>query len=210
MKWTGEGKEFVSPPTGTHLARCIKIIDIGTQTGEYKSEPTVARKNVIYWELPYEKMDDGKPFIVSKFYTASLGEKANLRKDLVAWRSKEFTPEELRGFDSKNILDKACQVTIIQKENGKTSVAGISGVPKGVEIPDRYNDLFYFMLDDFTQEGWDKLSDGMKKLVKQSAEFDSLGVIEEGEQKAPEYTGEKGGFGDHVQVSAVDDSEIPF
>src|SRR5262245_35658388 len=103
------GKEFEQAPIGNHLGRCVGMIDIGTQQVEYLGKTTHARKIVVRFELPNELVSEGefagKPFIVSKFYTASIGEKANLRKDLVSWRGREFTDEELRGFEVKNILD---------------------------------------------------------------------------------------------------------
>ncbi len=218
--WKNESTTFESAPAGTFLARCIKIIDIGTQTGEYKGERTVARKNIIFWELPNELRDDGKPFITSKFYTASLGEKANLRKDLVNWRGREFTSEELKGFDEKNILDKCCLVTITEKESGKTAVSGISGVPKGMPIPERINDLLHFSLIDFDQKVYDKLSDGIKKLIKESAEFDSLGITDDedsnysqamnNETEKPNAAANSFGANEHYKGSAPNDEDIPF
>src|SRR3990167_3685661 len=40
----------------------------------------------------------GNRMTISKFYTLSLSEKANLRKDLEGWRGKSFTESELEGF----------------------------------------------------------------------------------------------------------------
>ena len=57
MKWSDSGgKEFEQAPAGTHVARCIKLIDLGTQFGEYQGKPTSARKVVVSWELPNEIM----------------------------------------------------------------------------------------------------------------------------------------------------------
>lgn len=102
MKWNDAGSgNYEQPPVGTHLARCIKVIDIGTQKGEFQGKVTMKRQVIIGWELPNETMTEGehagKPFGVSKFYTASLNEKANLRADLANWRGRDFTPQELGG-----------------------------------------------------------------------------------------------------------------
>src|ERR1700685_4504260 len=103
MKWPDtRGGDFEQPPIGTHMARCVRVIDIGTQRGEYQGKVNIRRQCIIAWELPTELMSEGdsagKPFIVSRFYTASLGKKANLRADLQNWRGREFTEEELSGF----------------------------------------------------------------------------------------------------------------
>lgn len=210
--WKSE-TTFENVKPGTYPARCVKIVDIGTQHGEYQGKPTVRRKNVITWELPDELRDDGKPMIISKFYTTSLGEKATLRRDLVNWRGREFTAAELRDFDPKNILGKPCLITVTEKENGKTAVSGVSGLPKGMPVAEQINPSFYFDLDDFSQDLYDQLSEGMKKLIRGSAEFPSLGIVEtDGEQNGtPEHSGTQPNettFGDHVQ--AADDDDIPF
>ncbi len=181
--WKNENT-FESVKPGTYAARCIKIVDIGTQRGEYKGEPTQARKNVLTWELPNELRDDGKPMVISKFYTASLGEKATLRKDLVNWRGREFSAEELRSFDPKNILGAVCLITVTEKENGKTAVSGVSGVPKGMQVGEQINPSVYFDLDDFNEELYDELSEGMKKLIRGSLEYPSLGLTEDAESNS--------------------------
>lgn len=201
MRWTDSGGgDFEQAPIGTHVARCIKIIDIGTQKGEYQGKVNIRRQCIIGWELPNELMTEGdfagKPFTVSRFYTASLGEKANLRKDLENWRGRQFTEQELMGFDSKNILGKPCMLSVIHNDKGKARVAGVMAVVKGMEIPAQVNPSVYFSLDDFDQAVFDALSDGYKKLIQASPEYQS---ITRGGKEAP-------------KKSAFDDMEddLPF
>lgn len=169
VKETGE--KFENAPAGTHLARCIGLIDVGTHTSEWKGNPIRRRQMILKWELPLELRKDEQPFVVSEFYTMSLSEKANLRKDLVNWRGKEFTQKELEGFDLRNILGVGCQVTITEKENGKIKVTGVTGLPKGVDLPEQHNPSVYFDLDFFDQELFDSLTDGLKKLIEDSEEY---------------------------------------
>lgn len=181
MKLTDSGgKEFEQAPVGNHIGRCIGMIDIGTQQGEYQGKTTHARKIVVRFELPNELVSEGefagKPFIVSKFYTASLSEKANLRKDLVAWRGREFTDEELRGFESRNILDKPCMVNVTHTDKGKAKISGITPVPKGMPVPGRVHDITYLSLerDEFDAKIFDALNDYWKDHIKKSPEFGEL------------------------------------
>lgn len=163
---------FETPPNGTHLARCIRLIDVGTHTDTYQGKDRTNRKIVVVWELPYEQMSDGQPFVISKFYTASLGDKANLRRDLMNWRGRDFTPEELKGFEMKNVLDKGCQVIVSQNDNGRTIVSGVAGMPKGVELPERHNPLVYFALDDeWDDAAFSFVSEGLQKMIKDSQEY---------------------------------------
>lgn len=178
MKWKGGGADFTPPPVGNHPARCVRVIDLGTQTSEYNGQPSTKRQCLVSFELPTELMKggefDGKPFIVSKFYTASLNEKANLRKDLETWRGRAFTAVELEGFDSKNVLGKPCLVNVIHSEKGKAKLASIGAVPKGMTIPPQVNPSVYFSLDEFDQAGFDALSPGIKKIIAESPEYQKI------------------------------------
>lgn len=182
MKWSDNGgsKDFASAPAGTHVARCVKLIDIGTQAGEYQGQPTFRRQVVITFELSNELMPDGEyagqPFTVSKYYTASLHEKAGLRKDLVNWRGREFTDEELKGFESKNILGKPCMIQLTPNDKGKVRITGVMSLPKGTTAPDQMVPSFYFSLerDEFSHQAFDGLSDYYKELIAKSPEFVAL------------------------------------
>lgn len=181
MKWKDSGgTDFEQPPIGTHVARCIKLIDIGTQQGEYQGKATYRRQVIIGWELPNELMSEGehagKPFTVSKFYTASLGEKANLRADLKNWRGRDFTDEELAGFEAKNILGKPCMLSVTLNDKGKARVTGVMALPKGTPVPDQFNESLFFSLEhaDFKPEVFEALSEGYKKMIRVSPEYMEL------------------------------------
>lgn len=202
MKWADNGGgDFEQPPVGTCVARCIKIIDIGTQKGEYQGKATSKRQCIVGWELPNDLMAEGeyagKPFNVSKFYTASLGEKANLRKDLQNWRGREFTDDELRGFDSKNILGKACMLSLTMNDKNKVRVTGVMALPKGMQVPPQVAESVYFSLDEYDPRVFEALSDGIKKMISASPEY----------QDATNPNKPKGGGGSHFDDM---DDDIPF
>jgi hypothetical protein len=203
MQWKDSGGgEFQQPPVGTHLGICIKVIDLGTQDGSYQGKPTSKRQCLISFELPNELMDDeheGKPFVASKFYTASLNEKANLRHDLENWRGRAFTAEELLGFDSKNILGKACMLSLTENDKGKVRITGVMAVPKGMPTPAAVNPKSYFSLDEFDAAVFESLSDGIKKMIVASPEYKRATRPVESKPNAVA----RGGFDDM-------DDDIPF
>lgn len=145
-KDTGGGGDFTPVPEGTHMAICNMVIDLGLQETTYMGAPSIKHQCFIRWELPHERLEwqdqDGKmqegPMVIGKTYTVSLNEKANLRKDLEAWRGRAFTSDELDGFDLFKLLGVGCQVTVThrQKEN-KTyaNVNSVAGWPKGMPSP---------------------------------------------------------------------------
>lgn len=171
---------FEQPPTGSHAARCIAIIDLGTQRTTYEGEAQIKRQVIVRWELPTELISTGdfagKPFTVSKFYTASLHEKAGLRKDLASWRGRDFTADELKGFDLKSVVGKACMLAVGMSEKGKAKVTSVMGLPKGMQVPNQITPSFNFSLDanEFKDETFEALSKGFKEMVIASPEYQMI------------------------------------
>lgn len=202
---------FEQPPTGSHAARCIAIIDLGTQRSTYEGEAQIKRQVIVRWELPTELMTTGdfagKPFTVSKFYTASLHEKSGLRKDLASWRGRDFTPEELKGFDLKSVLGKACMLAVGLSEKGKAKVTSVMGLPKGITVPTQVNASFHFSLDanEFKDELFEQLSKGFKEMVVASPEYTQL-MRRRANPGANEPTSEEA----RVAGAGYDDTDIPF
>ena len=135
-----EGKDFEKTPNGMHQAVCAFVEDIGTHEGSYLGKPLSRHQIVICWELKElmkEGENEGKPFMISKFYTLSLWDKANLRKDLESWRGKEFTEDELKGFDLENLIGANCFLNIIEgkKQDGtmRAQIASINPIAAGME-----------------------------------------------------------------------------
>lgn len=188
------GSTFEAAPAGAHAAILYKIVDIGTQKGEYNGEETIRRQVIYTWELPHELMADGRPFTVSKFYTKSLGDQANLTKDLTAWLGSKPDP---KTFDDQALLGKACQVIVVaNKDTGKVKVTNVAPLPKGLTVPDKtHNDIVVFDLENFDQEVFDSLTKGIQGMI----------------QKSPEYAEYISGGAEFNQTDQkVSDDEIPF
>ena len=136
------GGDFKRVPPGAYIGRCYSLIDLGTQLTTGQHGEKLQHKIRIAWELFGEDengealtvMVDGKemPMTINKSYTMSLHEKATLRKDLAAWRGKDFTDDEAKGFDVSKLIGAYCMVNATASEtNGKTytNVAGITPLP---------------------------------------------------------------------------------
>jgi hypothetical protein len=200
---------FKLPPSGSHLGRLYRILDLGTQKVEWQGAIKMQRKLMFSFELHGEDNDgqalttnDGKPLMISKRYTMSLGEQSTLRKDLESWRGKKFTAEELLGFDLNVLLGKfaMCNVTHNDRE-GKTyaNLSGLSQVPaalKKMPEPIGVNELMIFSLDAFDQAKFDSLSDGLKDIIKKSAEWRGTNGEEEANKS--------------VAMATLDDDTMPF
>lgn len=171
------GGDFKPIPEGTYIALCVRVIDLGTQISSFQGADKLQRKVLIAWEVPDEMVEfDGekRPALIMQRYTASLSDKATLRKHLEAWRGRRFTEEELRGFDLKNVLGKGCQIQVLHSENGAyANVAAIMALPKGVPAPDPHHPLVHFSLDEgeFSEGIYDGLSDKLKAQIASSPEY---------------------------------------
>lgn len=162
-------KKFENPEPGTYPAVCIRLIDMGTQTSDWKGEKKTAHKVKLVWELS-EKMTDGRPFIAIRDFTVSLHEKSALRGFLSGWRGKDFSDEELKGFEAKNLLGKGCLLSLVQ--NGEyINVNTASKLPKGMEAPKPENPIVYFSFDEFDRKSFDSLSDKLKEKISQAPEY---------------------------------------
>lgn len=179
------GGSFERCPSGMHLARCYRIIDLGTQKSEYMGQVKYLHKVMLGWEIHGAndageplKMNDGRPFAIFKNYTLSWSEKANLRLDLQSWRGKQFSQEEMRKFDLKNILGAWCMLNIIDRvgTDGKTytNVNGITPVPSVIKqngLPVAVNPNEIFNLQDPDWNMFEGFSENLKKKIIASPEF---------------------------------------
>lgn len=179
---------FESVPSGMHLARCYRIIDLGTQKSEYMAQVKYLHKIMLGWEIHGTnddgtplKMRDGRPFAIFKNYTLSWSEKATLRGDLQSWRGKPFTQEEMRRFDLKTVLNAWCMLNVIERAgkdgNMYVNVSGVTPVPAMIKkngLPDSVNKNELFNLTDPDMVMFDTFSENLKKKIQSSPEWEKL------------------------------------
>jgi len=161
VKDTSGGVETAPIPAGMHHAICYALIDIGTQPkfGNFPSR----RKTVFIWELPDQRIEidrDGKklnlPRAISEKFTTSLASKSNMRPMLESWRGKQFTQQELDGFDMSKVVGANCFLNIIH-EHGKgdkanrvyANVASVNPLPANMPRKKLENAPIVFHMDAF-------------------------------------------------------------
>lgn len=184
----GGGKDFKIVPSGVFIGRCYELIDLGTQTNETgQFAGNSAHKIKIGFELFGEDEEgqpltievNGKemPMTITKDYTVSLHEKSNLRKELAAWRGKDFTEEEAKGFDVSRLIGVYAMINVTHKTNaqGKTraNISGISPLPSALKnskpAPVHANRIFN--LDNPDMEMFDTFYEYLQETIKKSPEW---------------------------------------
>jgi len=179
--------EFKPVPAGMHLARCYRIIDLGTQKSTWQGAESYKRKIMMQFEIHGEDeagkpivTGKGEPMSISKNYTLSLHENARLSIDLESWRGAAFTADERRGFDLERILGAWAMVSIAtaQGSDGKdyTNIVNINSVPAAIKkagLPDGFNDAKMFSIDKPDMALFESFGDKLKDKIKSSPEWQS-------------------------------------
>jgi hypothetical protein len=208
-KDTGGG-DYKRVPSGSHVARCYSVIDLGTQTSTGQYGIKSQRKIQLGWEVLGDD-DDGNPIVIEvdgktlpltirKSYTMSLHEKAGLRKDLAGWRGRDFTDDEAAGFDVSKLLGAYAMLNVqISENNGKTysNVASVSRLPNAFKDskPAGVHKNVLFDIDKPDMAVFEKFHESLQKAI----------------QTAPEWTGKKPTAESEGHASqSVPDDEIPF
>jgi hypothetical protein len=182
---SGNETSFTPVPAGMHLARCYRVVDLGTQKTEYQGEIKYQHKIMIQFEVHGED-DDGKPLLtakgeplsIAKNYTNTLGEKATLRKDLAGWRGRDFTDQELKGFLLKNILGHWAMLSVAKSigKNGKeyTNIMSVNPVPASIKkagLPEGFNTPAIFWLEEPDMDLFESFSRALKEKIQSSPEW---------------------------------------
>ena len=122
---SGGGGQREPVKAGMHVATCYMLVDLGTHIGRPEYGSKRERKVQLAWEIASQRVEfekDGeqinRPAAVYKKFTASLHEKSTMLKILKSWRERDFTPEELEGFDMKSIIGAPCLINITHSPKG--------------------------------------------------------------------------------------------
>ncbi len=188
---------------GNYPATLYKIVYMGTVDGEYKGEKTSAYKVNLTWELPTEmkewKEGEGeKPVVVSKMYTLSMNNKANLRA-IVEGMVGGMTDSEAIDFDIDNLLGKTCLLNISYgvSETGKEKQnVSTSKLIKGMEAPKPFNKQIIVSYDNWNEEAYQSLPQFMRDEMAKTLEYQVMKGT---------YTPTVGsGYQGHVHDSSID------
>ena len=184
----GGSSGFQEVKAGTYSARCIKVIDLGTQQQNFNGEISWKRQVLVIWEIPSElKEGTTDPLTISKWYTLSLHEKANLGIDLTSWRGRAFTEKEKQGFDITKLLGVPCMLNVIEGNNGKSKVGSLMPLPKGTEIAEQITPSLSFAVDDYQngkKEAFNQLSEGIRNIILRAKEFEGIEKEDNGTESA--------------------------
>ena len=167
-------------PMDLHRAVCVNVVDLGSHLNTVYNK--VKRRVRLTFELADLRDDfevDGEmknlPRLMGKEYNLSLWETADLRKDLQSWRKKQFTKEELQGFNIAALVGVPCMLNV-EHYTGKDGVlrAGIGsiiGLGSGMEAPKPEGEAYFYSIPDHGQQFPETMPDFIKNKVLASIEM---------------------------------------
>jgi len=170
--------DFAIAPAGNHVGICNAVVDLGMQRGS-AMYPNPKRQVYIRFELPSERVKyqkDGHeiegPMSIGTTMTASMSEKANLRKLIESWFGKKFPHDNAAAdFDLKTLLGRRCLLNVTHTEKGQKVYANIGAatpLPKGmVSAEPQHNPSLYFSLDEPDNATFEALPEWLRKKVQE-------------------------------------------
>lgn len=168
--------DFEIAPSGNHVAICNAVVDLGLQPGS-GMYPDPKHQVYIRFELPTETVKyqkDGKeisgPMSIGRTFTASMSQKANLRKFVEGWFSKAFPSDEAAAdFDFKALIGRKCLLNISHNEKGQkvyANIASASPIPKGMHADySQQNPSLYYSLESPDNAAFNALPDWLKEKI---------------------------------------------
>lgn len=213
IKYAQTGASGALMGAGTYPAVCVGVIDFGIQKIEWQGTEKEQPKILLMWELSTETVEyngEIKPRLVFKEYTFSTHEKALLRKDLMSWRGRDFTADELNSFDISNVLGAPCLVTISQNiKNGKIyyNVTAVSKLMNGLEVPKPSRTLHFDIDDESTWTIFTELPRFAQDKINGSVTFQQRDIFigKDGTISKPASVYEPANF---EEIAA--DADLPF
>lgn len=203
------GGDFEIAPEGVFLARCYKMVDVGTQTSTGAYGTKEARTVYLYWELletadgePVTMENGTQPFSIFNSYTLSMHPKANLRKHLDSWRGKKFTDEEAAEFDITKLLDKFCliQVAHSKSKDGQKTYANIDAIMTTKKTAKGVNEIVSFSIENPDTEVFNDLPEWLQRKIEEAPEWQITDAEQVTETKAEETEDD----------DKIDVSDVPF
>ena len=137
MTLKDSGGSFTPHAVGQFAARCVDVIDLGQRIETFPGSPPriVDKVALVYWSD-----SDSEPHDVAREFSASLNEKAAVRKWLEDWRGRSYTREQAaEGIPVDKLVGVPCLVSVEHKVSGKgrtyAHLKSISPLPKKMEAP---------------------------------------------------------------------------
>jgi hypothetical protein len=197
------------PPVdaGTHRAVLYGVVDLGHQhSKDFSGNPEIQHQVLLMFELPDERLDDGRPRAMSRQVKLSVHEKATLRHAIHALLGKSITDEQAMKVQLADLIGKNCLLSVVQKpgKDGRTMYANIdkfAPLMKGMTPAEPENNYTFFEINPGESIAAD-LPKWVREKIEKSVEFVGSAPITSApiQTRSPSVPG----------TEELDESQIPF
>jgi hypothetical protein len=133
-------KEWAKAPEGQHQGVLVDVIDLKMHPNVYMGvQKGMVHKCALVFQIDEINPDTGKRFELSRDFTVSMGEKANLRKFLGVWRGKSYTDQEAEEGAPLHKLEGVNALIQVEHKQSKSNpdrsyanIVSVTGIPKGL------------------------------------------------------------------------------
>ena len=138
---SGPNVEYAKAPEGQHQCVLVDVIDLKMHENIYMGESKgMVHKCALVFQIDAVNPDTKKRFEISKDFTVSMGEKANLRKFLAVWRGKSYSDAEAEGGAPLHKLEGVNGLMVVEHVRSKknpdrtyANIVSVTGLPRGME-----------------------------------------------------------------------------
>lgn len=152
---------------GQFVAQCVDVIDLGDRLETFAGKPDkLSHKCALVFRTGERNEDTGDYIDVSREFTVSMGELANLRKFLEQWRGRQYDAKQIdEGVPLHKLTGNHALLSIAHKQSGKgrvyANITACVGVPKAMlTVAAKYTD---YVRADFWAERKKEYADGAAK-----------------------------------------------
>jgi hypothetical protein len=156
IKTKSDGGEFQEVPKGTYSAKLVDVYDEGFREDRYAKVPGAQKLEYRFTYLLSELMSDGRPFVISEWVRIARlnpdgtesrgalfkndGKMSNFVARVEALTGMDLEAVGITRFDDELelaewMIGKGCLIQVGVKANGKSKVAGVMALPKGMTPP---------------------------------------------------------------------------
>lgn len=200
-------------PAGTHIARVVGLICIGTVKGTWQGTPTETYKIRLTWELPnelrtFKEGEPQKPLVISKEVGFSMGKKSTLRPIVEGIIGTSLTDEEAYGFDIEKIMGLECLISVIHEEKQEfgrfATLKSTAPLMRGTTCPPQVNETKILSYENWDNEYFMSLPDFIREKIEKTPEYQKMKSPNEFQELRDAHNSQipKG--------EVIDASEIPF
>lgn len=135
----GSDAKFKPHTEGQFIGQCVDTIDLGENVEQFADAPAkLAHKCALVFRTGERNEQTGEYIDISREFTVSMGEKANLRKFLEQWRGKAYTLEQVEaGVPLHKLTGNHGLLTVahVVSRNNRTyaNIVSCVGVPKQMD-----------------------------------------------------------------------------